>query len=137
MSSNNSSNNNNNIIYHTNKRRRRVQTEIVKVLLNHPDIDINIQGKDGITPLILASKSNDVDAVKLLLEYGGKDTIDFELKVAPPRNTNDEFSEEGSFTTRSNLQTAKDVTTNDEIKSLIDECVAYQKKKKRSKAKGK
>ena len=114
------------------KQRRKDLTEIIKLLLNHPDININIQGKDGITPLFMASKSNDVEAVKLLLEYG-KDTIDFQLKVT--RNNSSNELQQPRRTTRSTIQTARDVTTNKQIKSLIDECIAYQKKEDKGKIK--
>jgi ankyrin repeat protein len=43
--------------------------EAIKYLLDNKLIDINIQDKDGWTPLISASAWNKIEIVKLLLSY--------------------------------------------------------------------
>jgi hypothetical protein len=49
----------------------RWDTDIVKLLLQHPDIDVNIKGKNRqrSTPLSIAAKEWHTDVVKLLLQH--------------------------------------------------------------------
>lgn len=45
-------------------------TEVVVLLLAHPDIDVNQKMKDDATPLFLATNKGHTDIVKLLLDKG-------------------------------------------------------------------
>jgi ankyrin repeat protein len=40
---------------------------VIRLLLNHPEIDVNIGCNGGTTPLLLAIDNNNIDAVKILL----------------------------------------------------------------------
>lgn len=53
------------------------KTDVVRKLLQHPDIDINVQNEAGQTALHLAVKERKLEMVRLLLEH--KDKIDFTL----------------------------------------------------------
>ena len=46
---------------------RRRHTEIVKLLLAHKKINVNAQGKEGMTALMKASEKGHTDIVKMLL----------------------------------------------------------------------
>jgi len=46
-----------------------VRVNIVRALLEHPDIDVNKSNNDGDTPLGLAVKSYNIDIVRALLEH--------------------------------------------------------------------
>ena len=58
--------------------------EVVKLLLAHPDTDVNMQDLTGMTALIFASKFGIVESVKLLLERDelNKELVDEDGKTA-------------------------------------------------------
>jgi len=45
--------------------------QVIKVLLAHPKIDVNLPHANGATPLLVASENGHVEAVKMLLEKKG------------------------------------------------------------------
>lgn len=49
--------------------------EVLEMLLNHDDIDPNVQDKNGYTPLHLAIENGNLDAVKMLLSYKANPNI--------------------------------------------------------------
>ena len=48
---------------------RHGHLDIVKLLLQHPDIDVNLQDKDDCTALMIAIIGGNKDIVELLLKY--------------------------------------------------------------------
>jgi ankyrin repeat protein len=54
----------------------KINIENVKLLLSHPDIDVNIQDTDGRTALLIACKGGYLEIVKLLID---KSKINFDI----------------------------------------------------------
>ena len=48
---------------------RRNDCELIAFLLAYPDIDVNVSGGSGLTPLMAAAQSGKVEAVNLLLQH--------------------------------------------------------------------
>jgi ankyrin repeat protein len=72
--------------------------DTMKWLLEQPGIDVNLKSKNGNTALMMATKNNKPDKVKLLLENGADQNIsniygDTPLSIARSNNRTDKYNE--------------------------------------------
>ena len=62
---------------------KNCNTDVVRILLNHKDIEVNATNVAGETPLYIASKFDCADVIKLLLKYGAGPNIADEFGRTP------------------------------------------------------